>query len=105
MSHTESETPPKTVSVDDMLATGATYRQLDYWCTQGYLRPEQTKRGRGFNRDWPPSERDVARVIVRLLAVGVELAAAAKIAREIVGDDATRVDLGDGVVLSLEDAV
>lgn len=101
---TETEVEAEAVTIEDMLATGATYRQLDYWARGGYLKPQQVKRGSGRSRTWNSRERDVSALIVRLLAVGVELAVAARVAREAVESGTGRIDLGGGVVISLEPA-
>lgn len=90
------------VSLDDMLATGLTYRQIDYWCRQGYLRPLEATPGSGKARVWLSTERDVALLINRLLGVGVELQAAVQVARSVAESDTKRVDLGEGVVISIE---
>jgi DNA-binding transcriptional MerR regulator len=60
--------------------TGITYRRLDFWVRQGYLRPAgQT--GTGHRRKWPESEVRVARHMSRLIDAGWTVAAAARIAR------------------------
>ncbi len=74
----------ETISSDDMLAAGITYRQLDYWCKTGYLRPDSASPGSGYRRRFTPDEREVARLMLLLIDVGVEPAGAAKAARESV---------------------
>lgn len=96
------ETPA--VSLDQMLATGVTYRQIDYWCRQDYLRPLEATPGSGYARVWPAVERDVALLIIRLQAVGVELATAAQIARSLADSGTNRADLGGGVFISIDPA-
>lgn len=98
MNQTES------VTLDAMLATGASYRQIDYWAQRGYLKPVQEKQGSGNNRSWPASECDVARIMMKLLGVGVELARAAQYARRAVETEASEIDLGNGLVLHIEAA-
>ena len=71
-----------TISSDDMLAAGITYRQLDYWCRTGYLRPDVASPGTGVRRRFPSEEFEIARLMVLLTAVGVEPSAAARAARE-----------------------
>jgi DNA-binding transcriptional MerR regulator len=90
------------VSLDDMLATGVSYRQLDYWCRQGYLRPTDATPGYGTARVWPAAERDVALLITRLQSVGVELSTAARIARSMADSDTDRAELGGGVFISID---
>lgn len=58
---------------------GVTYRQLDYWIRQGYLRV--AAEGSGSCRTWPAAEVRVARIMARLVAAGVRPAAAERIAR------------------------
>ena len=93
----------ETVTSATMQETGASYRQVDYWTKRGYLRAETTKPGSGKHRRWPKQECDVLRVMVQLGAVGVEPAAAAKIARDAIESGDKRVDLGGGVIISLEE--
>lgn len=94
------ETPA--VSLEQMLATGVSYRQLDYWCRRGYLRPVEASPGTGCIRVWPAVERDVALLITRLQAVGVELVKAAQIARSLVDSGTNRAELGGGVFISID---
>lgn len=70
------------ISSDDMLTAGITYRQLDHWCKTGYLRPAVASPGSGYQRKFPPEEREIARLMVSLTAVGVEPSAAARAARD-----------------------
>lgn len=95
MNQTES------VTLDAMLATGASYRQIDYWAQRGYLKPVQEKQGSGNNRSWPASEREIARIMMKLLGVGVELARAAQYARRAVETGAPEIDLGNGLMLTI----
>lgn len=64
---------------------GITYRHLDYAVRAGYLFPERTWKGRGWGsgspRVWPEKELEVARTLGRLLAIGLPLETAARIAR------------------------
>lgn len=72
---------------------GLSYRQLDYWCREGYLRPEDCT-GSGTWRKWPDEEIRVAQVMARLAAVGIPPAVGVKVARE-------GGDLGGGVSVVL----
>lgn len=111
MTPTEEETAVAGSGTPDLeLRTGATYRQLDYWATLGYLRfpddPEnppaagrsEANPGSGWARTWLPDELRVAAVIVRLLAAGLKLHVAASAARELC-DGAEAVELAPGVTL------
>lgn len=60
---------------------GVTYRQVDYWCKRGYLRPLQNGQGSGVYRWWPPSEVQIALRMVALVNEGYQPAAAARRAR------------------------
>lgn len=99
-------------AIDDRLAssqvvalTGATYRQLDYWATRQFVRPERPTRvpgtipTSGTMRLWPPSEVAIVRVMVRLLGAGLSLEVAAHLARE--AEVGTLYDLGDGIQLRI----
>lgn len=62
---------------------GLTYRQLDYWTTNGYLSTAyETNPGSGHARRWPASEIDVAGRIVALIGLGFTARAAAGMARD-----------------------
>lgn len=63
--------------------TGLTYRQLDRWTTQRYLQPEQpTGHGSGHAYVWTQDELDRARMMARLVALGVSAQQAAAVARD-----------------------
>ncbi len=64
------------------LPPGVTYRQLDHWTRAGLITPANGAPGSGRHRDWPPGELAVAATIGELRAAGVELTAAATIARK-----------------------
>jgi len=77
---------------------GITYRRLDYWTRQGWLRPVQSVSGSGYWRKWPREERSVAVLMARLIGVGIAPATAAAVARRVVQGSGS-VDLGDGIEL------
>lgn len=62
---------------------GISYRQLDHWCKEGYLRPEG---GNGTQRSWPDIEIKIGRMMSRLVAVGISPGRAAIYARMAVVD-------------------
>lgn len=69
--------PLRTVDVAEL--TGATYRQLDYWCRAGILRPAGDGRGPGFFRSWTADDARAAVIVAqltRLGAIGTTLRAA-----------------------------
>lgn len=73
-------------TLDEMLATGATYRQLDYWVRRGWLTPGRDRDsprgapGSGYARVWTERDRRVAALIVRLSESGLSVPAAARYA-------------------------
>jgi DNA-binding transcriptional MerR regulator len=87
------------ISSDDMLAAGISYRQLDYWCSKGYLRPDSASPGSGYARRFPPEEREIARLMVVLTKAGLEPKAAARAAREGVENDQPYGTLNDSVAV------
>jgi hypothetical protein len=91
------------VSYDDMLDAGLTARQVDYWARKNYLRPVQVATGHGVPRQWPAVERDVARVMVRLINAGLSVDVAAGSARLAVEQDKAVISIGDGISLSLRE--
>jgi hypothetical protein len=47
--------------------TGATYRQIDYWCSQGHIHPvEDDRPGSGAHRRFDPSLVDKVKLIVKI---------------------------------------
>ena len=59
---------------------GVSYRQVDFWVSKGYLRPEN-ETGSGIPREFSSSEIQVAVVMARLVAAGVRPSEAHLIAR------------------------
>jgi hypothetical protein len=79
---TTATQPTTFTSAEVCRQTGLTYRQLDRWTTQRYLRPEQpTGHGSGHAYVWPHTEVDIARMMARLVALDVSAQRAAHIAR------------------------
>lgn len=82
---------------DSPKAAGAiTYRQLDYWTRRGYLKPGNAGAGSGHWRRWSAEERAVAAMMARLIAAGLTVEAAHKVARA-----GGRVELAPGVVVEV----
>ncbi len=74
------------VSADIAWEAGITYRQLDHWVRQGYLKPGHVQRkkrkgGSGSPRIWPLSELETAKIMGRLAKAGLPLEMAHCIAR------------------------
>jgi hypothetical protein len=71
--------------------TGLSYRQLHHYCLRGYLRPQRLIRssgklvfdgGTGHDFVFPQAELDIARMMARLVALGVTAGCAAVVARD-----------------------
>ena len=77
---------------------GPTYRQLDHWVRQGYLRPEG-KTGTGNRRSWSTRERRVALIMSRLVAAGLTPQLAVRVARAKVHGTAKQVSLIPGMAV------
>ena len=76
---------------------GITYRQLDHWARQGYLRPVNGFSGSGRDREWPLAEAEIARRMVRLVAAGLSVEQAARFAR----DTWPRGEIAPGIVIEV----
>ena len=97
-----SAPPPEgAVTLDDMLATGATYRRLDHWVRRGWLSPEHAAPGSGFARAWTPRDLSIVRVLVRLTSVGIPADVAAPWAVACVDEGRCTVTV-NGVTISWE---
>lgn len=59
-----------------MLATGVTYRQLDYWTRKGILTPEAATPGSGYARRWSPADLTRVRMLLALTSIGLALSEA-----------------------------
>jgi hypothetical protein len=83
--------PATFTSAEVCRQAGITNRQLRHWTERDYLRPQQHIRGfpkpgsqrpGGFDFEWPQAELEVARMMARLVALGVTAQQAAKVARD-----------------------
>jgi DNA-binding transcriptional MerR regulator len=69
-------------ALDIVTDAGISYRQLDFWTRQGYLRPvTAVNPGTGRSRGYPESEVLVAIRMAALMAAGLQLRVAHDIAR------------------------
>ena len=76
---------------------GVSYRQLDDWARRGLLRPDNPSPGRsGWKREWSEPELAVAAMMGRLVAGGLTVDAAHRVARGV------RV-LGPGIRLVIDE--
>jgi hypothetical protein len=85
----------------DFIRLGLTYRQVDHWTARGWLHPDAQHPGSGYQRRWPRTELEVARLMRRMTNVGIEPWAAHSAARAMVNDGgrplAQRASLGGDV--------
>lgn len=73
---------------------GISYRQLDHWAREGYLKPQSDH---GVQRHWPEAEIRIARMMSRLVAIGMTPGAASVYARSAVLDNAVMlIELRNG---------
>lgn len=89
---TEVESP-EPITLADMLATGATYRRLDYWVRKGYLSPERGAPGSGYSREWTERDLRMVRHLVAFTYAGFDLEAALSLTRLTLDDDADAITL------------
>lgn len=85
-----------------MEASGATWRQVHYWISQGWLK---SSRGGGWTHLLSPDEVSVARIMVNLIGSGFTAKRASVLARRI--DFAERygeIRLSDTVTMIYDDA-
>lgn len=84
---------------------GITYRQLDHWCSKGYLKPldYQGNPGSGVTREFTRKEGDKARLMACLIDRGFTVPAAEKIAQVNTYDQqAKSIFLGHGITVLIE---
>lgn len=82
------------------MAPGLTYRRLDWWTRQGFVKVAETGRtGSGYPRRYDDLEARVAVAAHRLSAVGFRMAVAAVLARYVVESKMRQIVLGHGLVL------
>lgn len=83
---------------------GLSYRQLDYACRKGWLKPDNPHgKGTDNGREWTNQEATVVMLASRLSGVGFPLQKAVELARIIaameVGNDSAMIYLGSGIHL------
>jgi hypothetical protein len=89
-------------TVADMRRAGLTYRQIDYWTTEGWLREiPRAATGPGHQRRWPRSELPIAAMMARLARpeVGLDVNRAVLVARA-----GGRLELAPGVKIVVDQA-
>lgn len=68
------------ITTDTLVRSGLTFRQIDFWCKQGYLTPSNGKTGTGNARTFEPDQLRVALRMRDLVGVGMKPAYAHKLA-------------------------
>lgn len=58
-------------TADVAALTSTTYRQLDYWCSEGMVPGQPVDVGSGFRRRWTDSQLRHVRCLAALTAAGV----------------------------------
>jgi hypothetical protein len=81
-----------------LVGSGATYRQIDYWCRRRYLHDDAE--GSGSQRTWTLADYVVACLVVRLSTVGIEVEAAVRVAQFAVFNGSAGANLGKDVMVS-----
>jgi hypothetical protein len=75
-----------------------TFRQLDYWVRQGYLRPAAPLPGSGYAREWPAAEIEIGRRMGRLVRAGLPVEWSARFAR----DNWPSGEIGPGIRIEVD---
>lgn len=91
----------KIIGVKEVMQhTGLTYRQIDYWCRQGVIRPLNTESvSIGFAREFDESMLERIRVLATI-STACKNRLALEILREIYDNyEAGHIYLGPGIVL------
>jgi DNA-binding transcriptional MerR regulator len=91
---------PDLLTIQDVLKRGATYRQIDHWARQGWIRPIH-RGGTGHNREWPQTELQIADLMRRLLCAGLTVDVAALVARTAI-ERQPLVKLAPGITLAID---
>lgn len=68
-------------------ATGATYRQADYWCRVGVTPTQVAARGSGSKRLYTPAQMLAVRLTVVLAALGAQCPTVAAAVRSVLDND------------------
>jgi DNA-binding transcriptional MerR regulator len=76
---------PTYSSVQVSALTGASFRQLDYWCRTGRI--TDTASGQGSQRKFGPAELDLVHHAVGLIRAGFTVNASLRIAADLVEHD------------------
>lgn len=94
-----------TLTKDQMLARvpNLSYRQLNLWTNNGYLRAEETARlGQGYRVRWLAGEDRTAACLLAFVQLGFGVKWAARLARLVCDEGLREINLGGSVVLTLD---
>jgi len=72
-------------------AAGVTYRQLDYWTTNRYVRCHHANPGSGYGRKYTAQEVHILTLMAALVKQGMEPRTASRVARRIVRTGQARI--------------
>lgn len=78
-------------ATDAQRAARITYRQLDHWTTNGYIRTKTANPGSGNGRVYTEREVRVLTLMAGLVHAGVEPSVASRVARQIVAKGSSRL--------------
>jgi DNA-binding transcriptional MerR regulator len=82
---------------------GITYRQLDWWCRQGYVHAPSG--GSGYRRTIPAHEMQVLQRMGRLVKTGLAVNVAAQAARFMTDRELAYAPLTGGVVIWIREGL
>lgn len=73
--NTDGRVLPGMSSEDVCDKAGVTYRQLDHWSAQGYVRPSlsEHRAGQGVPHRWSETDAEEVAVVAELLRLGMDL--------------------------------
>jgi hypothetical protein len=102
----EPTTEERTDIHDLLKRAGITYRQLDYWIGNGWIRPERepSKKGTigsGVPRTWPDDEIRAAIIMGRVVKAGLAPAIAAMVARRVSASRNPTVEIAPDITISV----
>lgn len=78
-------------AAEAILVAGITYRQLDHWTTNRYIRCHVPNPGHGNRRRYTEREVRVLTLMAALVREGVDPASASKVARRLVAKGSARL--------------
>lgn len=88
------------VALADMQATGATYRQLDYWSRCGFIQQGRPAPGSGQQRRWTYRDLLVVTLMLAMIEAGIGPRLAARYANSAIDQRSASLTLPSGLLLS-----